>query len=95
MSEGIQLLTTKDRERLTDDIIENIDDASALLKSIANEKRIVILCRLMEGEKSVSELKTMLDLSQSALSQHLARLRAVKIAKTRRVAQTVFLLAKR
>ena len=90
MCEGIQLLTTKDRERLTDDIIENIDDASALLKSIANEKRIVILCRLMEGEKSVSELETMLDLSQSALSQHLARLRAVKIVKTRRVAQTIF-----
>ena len=89
MSEGIQLLTTKDRERLTDDIIENIDDASALLLSIANEKQIVILCRLMEGEKSVSELETMLDLSQSALSQHLARLRAVKIANTRRVAQTV------
>ena len=43
----------------------------------------------MEGEKSVTELETMLELSQSALSQHLARLRAVKIANTRRVAQTV------
>jgi DNA-binding transcriptional ArsR family regulator len=45
---------------------------------------------LIEGEKSVTELETVLELSQSALSQHLARLRAVKIAETRRVAQTVF-----
>ena len=44
----------------------------------------------MEGEKLVTELETMLELSQSALSQHLARLCAVTIAKTRRVAQTVF-----
>jgi len=84
------LLTAEDREHLTGELIENIDDASALLKAIANEKRIVILCHLMEGEKSVSELETMLDLSQSALSQHLARLRAVKVVKTRRAAQTIY-----
>ena len=90
MCEAIKLLTTKDCERLAEDIIENIDGASALLKTIANDKRIIILCWLIEGEKSVTELETVLELSQSALSQHLARLRAVKIAETRRVAQTVF-----
>lgn len=72
------------------EMIEDVDRAAALLKAIANEKRIVILCRLFEGEKSVGELESLLDLSQSALSQHLARLRAAKVVKTRREAQTIF-----
>ena len=49
--------------------------ASRLLKSIANEKRLLILCHLITGEKSVGELEKLVGLSQSALSQHLARLR--------------------
>jgi len=42
--EAIKLLTTKDCERLAEDIIENIDGASAFLKTIANDKQIIILC---------------------------------------------------
>lgn len=64
--------------------------ASQMLKAMANERRLLILSYLGEGEKSVSELEGMLDLSQSALSQHLARLRKDKLVKTRRQAQTIF-----
>tara|TARA_R110002096_G_scaffold51665_4_gene135026 strand:- start:857 stop:1216 length:360 start_codon:yes stop_codon:yes gene_type:complete len=51
-------------------------DAAAFLKQLANEKRLLILCRLALGEATVSELCEMADLSQSAMSQHLAKMRS-------------------
>jgi len=65
------------------------DTASRLLKSIANAQRLRILCLLAGGERSVGALNEMLDLSQSALSQHLARLRDEGLVTTRREAQTI------
>ena len=65
-------------------------DASRLLKALANEKRLVLLCLLAEGEASVGELNARIDLSQSALSQHLALLREDGLVETRRDAQTIF-----
>ena len=65
-------------------------DASRLLKALANEKRLVLLCLLAEGERSVSELNARLDLSQSALSQHLAILRDDGLVTTRREAQSIY-----
>ena len=64
--------------------------ASKLLKAIGNERRLMILCHLMAGEKSVGTLEKLIGLSQSALSQHLARLRRDKFVKTRREAQTIY-----
>lgn len=64
--------------------------ASALLKAMGNPHRLMILCQLVTGEKSVSELERQVGLSQSALSQHLARLRRHALVKTRRSAQTIF-----
>lgn len=64
--------------------------ASRLLKSLANDRRLLILCHLSENEKSVGELERLVDLSQSALSQHLARLRRDNLVQTRREAQTIF-----
>ncbi len=64
--------------------------ASELLKSMANEWRLLILCHLTKGEKSVSELEQLIALSQSALSQHLAILRREKLVVTRREAQSIF-----
>lgn len=64
--------------------------ASRLLKSLANERRLLILCHLIKGEKSVGELEKLVGLSQSALSQHLARLRKDALVTTRREAQTIF-----
>jgi DNA-binding transcriptional ArsR family regulator len=63
--------------------------AAGLLKALANEQRLMILCNLTEGELSVGELNERLPLSQSALSQHLAVLREEGIVATRREAQVI------
>jgi DNA-binding transcriptional ArsR family regulator len=63
---------------------ENAEQAEALLKILANKARLMVLCQLVSGEKSVSEIQENIDLSQSALSQHLAKLRQQDIVSTRR-----------
>ena len=65
-------------------------DAVCLLKSLANENRLTILCVLAEGEISVGRLNERISLSQSALSQHLAVLREQGLVQTRRESQTIF-----
>lgn len=57
---------------------------------MSNESRLLILCNLAEGEKSVGELQELVELSQSALSQHLAVLRRDGLVTTRRSAQSIF-----
>jgi DNA-binding transcriptional ArsR family regulator len=64
--------------------------AAGLLKLIANETRLQILCQLVGSERAVNELEDRLGLRQSALSQHLAILRRERIVKTRREAQFVY-----
>ncbi|MFP4098601.1 MAG: ArsR/SmtB family transcription factor [Alphaproteobacteria bacterium] len=71
-------------------IEHNVSVASRLLKSLSNEKRLLIICTLYKGEKSVGELEQIIGLSQSALSQHLAKLRRENVVTTRRVAQTIY-----
>jgi DNA-binding transcriptional ArsR family regulator len=66
------------------------DEATSLLKALANKNRLMVLCMLSEGELSVSELQEQLPLSQSALSQHLAVLRQDGLVGTRRKSQTIF-----
>jgi DNA-binding transcriptional ArsR family regulator len=73
-----------------DDMQQHAQDAAALLKALANENRLMILCTLMGGEMSVGELNEQVPLSQSALSQHLASLREAGLVSTRKEAQTVF-----
>ncbi len=66
-------------------------EAAALLKLLANENRLVILCRLAQaGEVSVGDLTDAVGLSQSALSQHLAKMREEGLLATRRVAQAIY-----
>lgn len=64
--------------------------ASTLLKAMSNQHRLMILCQLVPGEKCVSDLEEIIGLSQSALSQHLARLRRDSLVQTRREAQTIY-----
>lgn len=64
--------------------------AEDFLKALANRHRLMILCELHKGERSVTALQEAVGLSQSALSQHLARLRADSLVRTRREAQTIF-----
>jgi DNA-binding transcriptional ArsR family regulator len=69
----------------------NAEQAVALLKAAANDSRLLVLCHLaVEGELSVSQLQERVRLGQSALSQHLAKLRDENIVATRKEAQTVF-----
>ena len=65
-------------------------EAADLLKQLGNQNRLMILCSLINGELSVTELNQITDLSQSALSQHLASLRKAELVQTRREAQTIF-----
>ncbi|MDM9621668.1 transcriptional regulator [Rhizobium sp. AC44/96] len=74
----------------TIDLTANANVAAALLSAMANPKRLLILCNLVKGEIPVGALATEVGLSQSALSQHLSKLRAQKLVKTRRDAQTIY-----
>jgi DNA-binding transcriptional ArsR family regulator len=69
---------------------ENAGKAAAILKSMANENRLIILCHLGISEMSVTQLNEVIPLSQSSLSQHLAKLRKEKLVKTRRESQTIY-----
>lgn len=66
------------------------EQAAALMKSLANAHRLMILCRLHQGECSVGALEGTVDIAQSALSQHLARLRRDGLVATRRESQTIY-----
>ena len=65
-------------------------EAADLLKQLGNQNRLMILCSLINGGLSVTALNQITDLSQSALSQHLASLRKDELVQTRREAQTIF-----
>ena len=69
---------------------DNAVEAGDLLKVLANHNRLLILCQLLDGEKSVQQLQGAVGLSQSAISQQLAILRAHKMVSTRRQAQSIF-----
>ena len=69
---------------------EHATDAAAFLKALANDQRLLVLCALLDGELSVGEINERVPLSQSALSQHLAVLRAAGVVTTRRQSQTIY-----
>lgn len=71
-------------------LAESAGRAAKLLRVLGNEKRLMTLCQLADGELSVGEIQGRIGLSQSALSQHLALLREQGIVVTRRQAQTIF-----
>ena len=78
-------------DRSLADFAARASEAAAMLKALANEKRLMILCKLLEhGEMSVMALCDVVGLSQSALSQHLARMRDENIVGFRRDGQTIF-----
>lgn len=66
------------------------DRASSLMKTLGHKDRLMILCQLADGEKSVGEIADLLRISQSPLSQHLSRMRKEKLVDTRRQAQTIY-----
>ena len=80
----------KDALKAASDLNANAKIAATMLKAIANESRLLILCHLEGKEMSVTELNDHLELSQSALSQHLAVLRKNELVTTRRESQTIY-----
>ncbi|MEM1314372.1 MAG: metalloregulator ArsR/SmtB family transcription factor [Pseudomonadota bacterium] len=73
-----------------DAMAENAAEAAEFVKCFAHESRLMILCHLTEGERSVGELETLLGARQSAVSQHLARLRLDGIVTYRREGKTLY-----
>jgi DNA-binding transcriptional ArsR family regulator len=69
---------------------QNAREAAALLKALAHESRLMILCNLIDAEKTVTQLNQTVPLSQSALSQHLAKLRHQGLVTVRKEAQMVY-----
>lgn len=69
---------------------DKAQEVSAILKQLSNKYRLMILCALNERELSVNELNAQIPLSQSALSQHLGKLRESNLVSTRRESQTIF-----
>lgn len=72
------------------DVRGHAADAARLLKALASEQRLAVLCALLDGPLSVGEINALVPLSQSALSQHLAVLRSAGIVTTEKQSQTVY-----
>ncbi|MDH3273530.1 MAG: metalloregulator ArsR/SmtB family transcription factor [Gammaproteobacteria bacterium] len=83
-----------DKQRLiqysADQMSAHAADAASLMKALGNESRLMVLCMLADGERSVGDLNASIPLSQSALSQQLARLRQQDLVTTRRESQTIY-----
>jgi DNA-binding transcriptional ArsR family regulator len=78
-------------EASTSDAMEaKAEEASRVLTAMANAKRLLVLCSLVEGERSVGQLAQTVGLNQAALSQHLGKMRALNLVATRRDGQTIF-----
>lgn len=73
-----------------DEMKKSAKQASALMKTLGHQGRLMILCQLATGEKSVGELSRLLEIAQSPLSQHLSRMRGEGLVVPRRSAQTVY-----
>lgn len=80
ISEGMNIL----------DMQENAERVSRLLKSLSNERRLMILCQLIDGEKPVGEIARSLEMRDAAASQQLSLLRKDRLVETRRDGQTIF-----
>ncbi len=72
------------------DMKDSAAKAAGFLKTLAHEGRLMVLCHLSDGEKSVGELERLLKMRQAAVSQMLARLRLENLVSTRREGKTVF-----
>jgi DNA-binding transcriptional ArsR family regulator len=86
----LQRLDTRGRPVELDRMFDNAKRASDFLKALAHESRLIILCILADGEKSVSELEHELRLRQPTVSQQLARLRVDGLVSTRREGKIIY-----
>lgn len=83
-------MTSRTRDSRVNALQEKAQEASLLLGAMANPKRLLVLCNLLESERSAGQLAEIVDLSPAALSQHLGKMRALRLVDTRRDGQTIF-----
>jgi DNA-binding transcriptional ArsR family regulator len=86
----IQVSESRERKHDVQRMASNAERATEFLKALAHESRLMILCILAEGEKSVGELEDLLSLRQPTVSQQLARLRADGLVATRREGKAIY-----
>lgn len=86
----IMNISTLNPQPAPEDMSESAAKAASFLKALAHEGRLMILCHLVNGERSVGELEELLSLRQAAVSQMLARLRDEGMVHTRRAGKTVY-----
>lgn len=79
---------------ITEQMANNVDTATGVLKALSNETRIKLMCMLMDGEKSAGELAQGVNMRLPAISQHLSKMRAAGLVVSRRNAQTIYYKAK-
>jgi DNA-binding transcriptional ArsR family regulator len=87
---GTGASTLARREIEPNELEAHADRAAAMLRSMGSKWRLLVLCNLVHGERSEGELQRIIGLSQSALSQHLAVLRHMRLVQVRRSAQTIY-----
>ena len=87
---GLPVLSLDMGEEELDAIVDNATTASAFLKAISHEGRLMILCHLVTGEKSVTELEDLLSARQAAVSQQLSRLRLEGLVLPRREGKAIY-----
>ncbi|MGJ4897373.1 ArsR/SmtB family transcription factor [Bradyrhizobium oligotrophicum] len=87
-------MTTQARRKTREAMVAALDDkaeeAAGLLAAMANSKRLMVLCNLIDGERAVGDLAEQVGLRQAALSQHLAKMRGLDLVATRRDGQTIY-----
>ncbi len=86
LSEKLPAMSDREREHM----MESAERAASFLKAISHEGRLMILCHLVDGEKSVGELEELLSARQAAVSQQLARLRHERLVSCRRDGKTIY-----
>ncbi|MFW2543287.1 ArsR/SmtB family transcription factor [Primorskyibacter sp. 2E107] len=90
MSQSLPVLRDDLSEEELDTIVDKATTASAFLKAISHEGRLMILCHLVSGEKSVTELEDLLSARQAAVSQQLSRLRLEGLVVPRRDGKAIY-----
>lgn len=87
-------MTTQARRRTTNVTVAGLEqkaeEVAVLLAAMANPKRLMVLCNLIDGERPVGELAALVGLRPAALSQHLGKMRALDLVATRRDGQTIY-----
>lgn len=83
-------MKTAVQDSVTNPLEARAEEVAATLSAMANPKRLLVMCTLLAGEKSVGELADTVQLAPAALSQHLAKMRALRLVATRRDGQTIY-----